>query len=183
MIDGAKNHVAQSSKVLTAISVVFDGIAGGETAAVDPEHHGPPLTVTDGGRVNVDAETILVNVAVVPTVAEGIKFVGVLVLHRLRGHIAPPERRVYVAPRFGCLGRHEPVRSGGIGAIGDTKEVVDAPEHVPSDLPISGIGYRDVIADEKNLLVRGHRNCRSGARERGGSCRRADRNSGRAHSD
>jgi hypothetical protein len=57
----------QNSRVA---SVLFNPVAVRKPAAVNPEKHRPFLAVLDGRREDVEAETILAHVVIVPIVPE-----------------------------------------------------------------------------------------------------------------
>jgi hypothetical protein len=157
MIDGAKNDITQPGEVLAVVTILFDPVAAGESAAVDPEHHRPLLAVIHRGREHVDAEAILADIVVVPVIAEGCELIRITVLHVLRSGVAPPERRVHLGPWLGFLRRHEPVCPRGVRAIGHAQEVIDAPKLVSSDLSVLSIRQRNIVADQQNLPILGFR--------------------------
>ena len=103
MVNGTEDDVSEAGEVFAAVAILFDAVAIREPAAVDPEQHRPLFAVVDAGREDVDAQAILAYVVVVPVVAERGVLVLIPVLHVLRRSVAPPERRVDIAPRFGFL--------------------------------------------------------------------------------
>src|SRR4051812_27961614 len=136
MIEGAKDYVPEPREVLAVVPILFDSVAVHEPATMNPEQHRSFPAIVDSGCENVDPETILADVIIIPVVAKGGEFVLIPVLHSLRRRIAPPERRVHLGPRLGFLRRQETVCSGGIRSIGHAEEVMDTPEHVSSDLSV-----------------------------------------------
>ena len=70
VIDGAEDNVTEPREVLAVVPVLFDRVAVDESAAMDPEQYGSFLAVIDARREDVDAETILAYVVIVPMIAE-----------------------------------------------------------------------------------------------------------------
>ena len=70
MIDGTEDNVTQPGEVLAAVPVVFDPVAVHESAAVDPEQDRSLFAIVDCRREDVDPQTILAYVVIVPMIAE-----------------------------------------------------------------------------------------------------------------
>jgi len=81
MVDGYEYYISETGGILSVVSILFNAVASGEPAAMNPEKHRPALAVGDSGREDVEAETILAHVVIIPMVPERREFVLIPALH------------------------------------------------------------------------------------------------------
>ena len=157
VVDRDEHRVAEPREVLAVVAVVLDAVTVDEAAAVEPHEHRALLRVRERRGEDVQPQAVLAHVVVVPVVAERVVRVRVPLLHVLRRAVAPPQGREHLRPGLRLLRRHEAVGAGGVGAVRDAEEVVDAAEHVAAHLAVLRVGHGDRVADEEDRPVGGFR--------------------------
>ena len=84
VVDRDEDDIAITAEVLAVVAILFDAIAIGEAATVDPEEDGTLLAIGQALGPDVELEAILAYVVVVPMVGESVVVVGVFALGELR---------------------------------------------------------------------------------------------------
>ena len=163
VVDGADDHVAIGGKAFTAVTVLLDGAAVEEAAAMEVDEHRTFLRIQTRGP-DIQPEAVFAGIEEVPVVDEtGGGLRAPVVGNGLRSHVAVIEGETHPIPRLRFLRRHEAVLSGGAGTVRNTLELIQVVVDIPPDLTVLGIGHGDVLTDEQLLRVGVLRRLFSGA--------------------
>ena len=122
VVHGHEHDIAIAADVLALIPVLLDGIAVGETTAVQPHQHRTLLAVCQTRGPDIQHQAVFAHVVIIPMVGESAVVVAVFPCRNLGSRIAPKDSRTDAFPRFGLTGRHEAVLARRTGTIRDAAE-------------------------------------------------------------
>ena len=129
MVEGDDDDTVVTGKVGSVIGDEFLAGAGGETAAVEPDHHGALRPVLDACRPYIDAEAVLVRKSVVPVHRKGLVVVIPSGTGPLRAGRAIGPACADFRPWIRILRLHEALSLGIRNALVDENAVVDISGH------------------------------------------------------
>ena len=141
-------------EVLSVVDVHLVAGAGGEAAAVQPDHDGALATV-EAGSPDVQAQTVFALRAGVPFVDEGHLVLVPMLGRNLRAREPPGERRANAGPRRRFRGRHEAPGAGGGRSIGNAPEDERLPVPESAHLPVGRAGDGGGVRSDEGTGGRG----------------------------
>src|ERR1700733_7818671 len=111
---------------------------------MNPYHDGSLAVVVDTWSPNVDPQTVLARLPIVPLEQKGIFVMIPTLTRRLRADVLVIERSADTRPRLRFLGRHKPALAPGRGAVWNSLEGMDSVSGKASNLATMGFHNRSI---------------------------------------
>src|ERR1700733_1700538 len=112
---------------------------------MNPYHDGSLAVVVDTWSPNVDPQTVLARLPIVPLEQKGIFVMIPTLTRRLRADVLIIERTADTRPRLRFLRRHKPVLARCRGAVRNSLEGVNSISREAANLAALGLDDRSIV--------------------------------------